>query len=391
MHCISVSYHTTSSKIRQKFAFTKSQQIGCLQYLTEEQLIDGGMILSTCNRSEVYIQPSVSDQETLTRILEGIAGYKKIPCQELLAHGTLYQEKEAVRHLFQVVSGMDSMILGEDEILHQTKEAYQWAKEHGFLDGTMHILLQGAFHCAKTIKNNTFLSRTPVSIGTLTALQVCDTMEKWNVKDPYILLIGASGKIGSIIGKNLADKGFAIHATRRTCWNQKNLPMEDQFLMVDYELRYQALEFADVIISATASPHFVFTREGCLNSSLSPKKRLLIDCAMPYDLDDKIATLPGMQLYDIDYFQQLAQDNNQRKQKELQVARALLDEEVEEVQKKLCLWEFHKEPPHIVEAFLQKMLHLKNQLSSEEYQEVLEGIRSNQRGEGIHGLFSIYG
>lgn len=177
MFCISISFKKTPLEIRQRFAFSIEQQKELLGKLINDNIITGGVIVSTCNRSELYF---TKGEGAVEAVEQAISSYKQIDEESIKKYGLYYQGKKAVRHLFKVVCGLDSMVLGEDEIFRQVKEAYLFANNQGFTNSRLNILFQGAFNCAKLSKSETKLSNTPVSIGTLTANAIEEYLKSYD-------------------------------------------------------------------------------------------------------------------------------------------------------------------------------------------------------------------
>lgn len=377
MFCISVSFKKTPLSIRQKFAFSAEEQKRLLSGLWNAKKITGGVVVSTCNRSEIYV---TGEKKALKAVENALAQQKEIDKESIKNYCLYYSGKKAVRHLFQVTCGLDSMVLGEDEILRQVKEAYQMASENGFANGELNIIFQGAFHCAKRSKSATKLSTTPVSIGTLTANAVEAYLEEKKEspeKRGTVLVIGATGKIGSIVAKDLMAKGISVIGTQRRKHHGEEifLSNDEQITFVDFHKRYDYLPEVDAIVSATSSPHYTLTR-GEYEKRLQRKSHLLIDLAVPYDIDKEIGDISSVVLYDIDYFETLSRENNNLKLRELGKAEGLLEECVEEVMKNLYVREFnvHMEGKKLEEWFPKMVYRLKEVLDSDEFLHVLRKL-----------------
>jgi glutamyl-tRNA reductase len=391
MFCISVSFKKTPLEIRQQFAFSQEEQTAVLSYLKGKNHITGGVIVSTCNRSEIYFTKEANPSaDVFARVETVLAEQKQIPGEWIKKYCLYYQGKKAVRHLYRVACGLDSMVLGEDEVLRQVKEAYVSANEQGFTDSELNILFQGAFHCAKLSKSETRLSNTPVSVGTLTANTAAEFLkersgEKESLPSPEekaVLVIGATGKIGSIVAKNLAAKGIAVTGTsRRTDHGRDSFCREDELIRwIDFDRRYEAAAACRVIISATSSPHYTLTKEEFLRHK-AKGDYLLMDLAVPCDIDRELKKEEGITLLDIDHFKEVSRENTNLKLGERQKAEEILEKCVEEELKKLYLREFQEQ------EFYQKMenqgeenwfrkmtFYLRDVLDSEQLSAVLNRI-----------------
>lgn len=381
MFCISVSFKKTPVNVRQRFAFSKEEARVFLDKLIKEQWITGGVIVSTCNRSECYFTGS---RAYLSKIENWFAGYKKIDREWMKKYCLYYSGKRAIQHLYKVTAGLDSMVLGEDEILRQVKEAYLFAKEHGFVNSELNIIFQGAFNCAKQTKSETAISNTPVSIGTLTANMV-ETYLKEKKLPKKVLVIGATGKIGSIVAKDLISKGISVTGTTRSHIGEGGVMLQgvEGIAWIPFDKRYEAIFGVAVVVSATGSPHYTITKDVFEKNCGKAQEYLMVDLAVPYDIDQDLAQLDGVMLYDIDYFENISSENYNIKLNEIDKAKRILADCVEEVQKKLLIREFQvKQEKAFQEKWFRKMIsYLREALDSEQLEMVLTKIVKESKKE----------
>lgn len=381
MFCISVSFKKTPANVRQRFAFSKEEAKVFLDKLIKEQWITGGVIVSTCNRSECYFTGS---RAYLSKIENWFAGYKKIDREWMKQYCLYYSGKRAIQHLYKVAAGLDSMVLGEDEILRQVKEAYLVAKEQGFVNSELNIIFQGAFNCAKQTKSETAISNTPVSIGTLTANMV-ETYLKEKKLPKKVLVIGATGKIGSIVAKDLISKGISVTGTTRSHIGEGGVMLQgvEGIAWIPFDKRYEAIFGVAVVVSATGSPHYTITKDVFEKNCGKAQEYLMVDLAVPYDIDQDLAQLDGVMLYDIDYFENISSENYNIKLNEIDKAKRILADCVEEVQKKLLIREFQvKQEKAFQEKWFRKMIsYLREALDSEQLEMVLTKIVKESKKE----------
>lgn len=381
MFCISVSFKKTPANVRQRFAFSKEEAKVFLDKLIKEQWITGGVIVSTCNRSECYFTGS---RAYLSKIENWFAGYKKIDREWMKQYCLYYSGKRAIQHLYKVTAGLDSMVLGEDEILRQVKEAYLFAKEQGFVNSELNIIFQGAFNCAKQTKSETAISNTPVSIGTLTANMV-ETYLKEKKLPKKVLVIGATGKIGSIVAKDLISKGISVTGTTRSHIGEGGVMLQgiEGIAWIPFDKRYEAIFGVAVVVSATGSPHYTITKDAFEKNCGKAQEYLMVDLAVPYDIDQDLARLDGVVLYDIDYFENISSENYNIKLNEIDKAKRILADCVEEVQKKLLIREFQvKQEKAFQEKWFRKMIsYLREALDSEQLEMVLTRIVKESKKE----------
>lgn len=378
MNCISISYRNTPLKIRECCAFSPEEK----EAFEKKALllgITGCVIVSTCNRVEIYF---TGDGRMIPKIEALFMKEKHIEEALFKKSICVYSEEGALRHLMKVSCGMDSMVLGEDEILRQVKEAYQASMEGKHCDHECNLVFQEVFHVAKAVKTDTELSKTPVSIGTLAAHAVMEFLEKQEkALGGKVLLVGATGKIGGIVARNLLDKeGIHLFLTVRSHNGKKELfSRAENADFVPYEKRYEYLNQADVVISATKSPHYIFTKQETALAFQERKKRLFLDLAVPCDVDGEIGKLPHTEIINIDDFKKLSKENNAIKLKEMEKAQIYMEEGMEEIKKALSYHELQKNMEVLQELTKKKgishmLYQLRDRLTGDEIQALVKGL-----------------
>ncbi|MDE6406313.1 MAG: glutamyl-tRNA reductase [Lachnospiraceae bacterium] len=370
MECISISHKTAASEERQRFYVSKEKAEDFLRKIRAVTGVEQCVLLSTCNRTEIYVQGERNSFRGLEEALSEISGCGGEQLRNLARR---YQGQRALHHLFRVVCGMESMVLGEDEILGQTRDAYMSAKEAGYTGYELNSVFQAALACAKRVKTETMISRTAVSVATLAANEVA----RLPLSRKTALLMGSSGQMGSIILKNLlGQKNVRVIATVRShngiC--QSGSPQVEH---VDYQERYAALEEADVIISATASPHYTLTAGRVWRAIQTPKERLFLDISMPPDLDAEIGNLAHCRLVTLDDVKRLAEENNRLKRQAFANAEEIMEEELETLCKVLAFHRFTERDTHWKERYAdcsaEKLLYLlRDGLDSDSFETVLK-------------------
>lgn len=375
MYCISISHKTTPAQIREVFAFSKEGQIAFEQLVCQKREIHGCVILSTCNRCEIYF---TGEKSALSLMEKAVVTFKGLEKDILKKYYRVYDEDTSMMHLFKVCSGMESMVLGEVEILRQVKEAYQIALEHKCTDAELNIIFQNAQKNAKDILTKTKVTRLPLSIGTLAGRRAMDFCEKR--QSFHILIVGVRGKIGRIIANDILDMEHAqvkVYGTTRMKHHAKrDFSKDSRIQLVDYAARYDYLEWADVIVSATQSPHYTFTKD-LVDITLKDKKteKLFIDVAVPMDIDGEIGDISGMKLIGIDDFERMAKENNKARETELHNAEYILQESVDETYNTLLLQRFSEKKPAYREMLGQKkVLDLLYQMKKESDHEVFRTV-----------------
>ncbi len=324
MFVLSIHYKKADTEFREKLAL-QPEEITQLQESLRDAGLEEAVYLHTCNRCELY---GVGDQQEAVRKLAEAAG---IDPSLLRDHMLILEKTRAAEHAFHVASGMDSMVVGEDEILGQLRDAYEKAKKNGYTGYQLNAVFQAAFSAAKKVKTDTLLSKSSVSVATLAA-SACHRFKEGNKK---VLLIGASGDTGRKVMLNLLSNGDCdVTVTYR---HHHGIP--ENVRAVPYEDRYEYMDEADVVVSATKSPHYTLTRIRVQEQGMTEKKRLFVDLAVPRDIDECMTELPGVQLLTIDDFESIAKEHNEQKEKEAVVAESILQECLDELQKDLLFHE----------------------------------------------------
>lgn len=375
---INVSHKTAPVEIRELLAFTGSEKQDFLKKAITLESVTECVLITTCNRTEIY---AAGDDNAPAEVMKLLTNYKGVAYEQVMRYLLRYEQDKAVRHLFRVACGLDSMLIGEDEILGQVKEDYALAHEEGATGYFLNTIFRDAISCAKRIKTDTKLSKTPVSIGTLTANEVFAFQGMSEVKN--VLIIGLSGKMGTIVMKNLYHgKGIHITGTIRTHHlSDEVIMVYPKVKMIDYKDRYDRIKEADIIISATSSPHYTLTYHELRKHLDTDKKRLFIDLSVPMDIDKEIQKLSGVTLIDIDYFKELSESNNRIKLQEAEAAELIIEEHLEELQKELAFRNFLPNLPVLKEAFLEYSLEsilyrLKNNTSSTDLEVILKAFQT---------------
>ena len=322
---ISVSHKTADLTVRSWFSLTSQQQKDLMHAVCQNSAATECVVLSTCNRMEIYMYgPDEAERDIFRKgqasLMEILALDTKRDVGKYLR---FYQREKAERHLFHVACGLDSMIIGEDQILGQVKDAHRQAMEEGTTGTYLNTLFRYAVTAAKKVKTKTDLPKTPVSTATIAVKAAREYLG--SLQGKKILIIGASGKIGSTIFKNLlAEDEAEIYVTIR-----QRIPHMDQkytYHTIDYRDRYEKLGDMDVIISATSSPHYTITGDKAARHVTDGRKRAFIDLAVPSDIEESVTEIPAVGYYNIDDFSRVARQNNDRKAAEAVAAEDILRE-----------------------------------------------------------------
>lgn len=397
MFCISINHKNTPADVRESFAFSTKGQRQFTERL--KAAVGGCVVLSTCNRMEIYftdkcepcgsaITGKMSSGEAsggrgglLEQVEMLLANDRDVPVSLIRRYSMNYEGFQCMLHLCRVACGMDSMVLGEVEIIHQVKSAYLVAKKLGACDGELNIAFQGALAAAKAVATESDTTRLPVSVGTLSAREAVSFIRNTSVG--RVLVVGATGKIGSIVVKDIADLApdIEITGTSRSHHSADSIfDRHQQIRIEDYSRRYELATWADVIISATASPHYTFVRDELAEAvKMQPKRRLLLDLAMPKDIDPAVSDVDGCVLRDIDYIRTLSRENNESRAKTITEMEPWLISQVDEIMKNIAFSRFNREHGDVMAKLKTidgaKMVYkLKGQLEYDAFEKMLDSI-----------------
>lgn len=377
MECVSINHKTAKSADRQRCFIPKEKAGDLLREIMGLNRVEQCVLLSTCNRTEIYVQGGPNCFKELEEVMAKTAGRDAGEIRCLLRR---YQGIKAVRHLFRVACGMESMVIGEDEILGQVREAYRFSQEAGYTGYELNSIFQAALACAKRVKTETMLSKSSVSVATLASNEVF----RLPMPRKTVLLIGSSGQMGGIILKNLlSHEDIRLIATVRShngLYQSGDLRVEN----VGYRNRYDYLEEADAVISATSSPHYTLTAKRVRTSLKTSRERLFLDISMPPDMDGEIAGIEHCRLVSLDDVNQLAQENNRRKKQALADAEEILREDLDRICNVLAFHRFTEEDAHWKERYegcsAQKLLYLlRDRLDSASFEAVLDVVGDGKR------------
>lgn len=345
---LSISHKTARASLRGRFVFDSEQTKDILKQLTEPDGqqentgIEEAVLISTCNRTELYCSGTPENQNfiRMQHVLLAAAGIEKNSETHMAALDAFrrFSDKNAIHHLFCVAAGLDSAVLGEDQILGQVRNAYFLAMESGYTKTTFHCLFQSAITAAKRMKTDTILSKSSISTAGLALKTAMDCQQDLPVKN--VMIIGASGKIGSIVLKDALDfQGLNIFITAR---HELPHPLHGQdmrYTVIPYEKRYEYMPDMDIIISATASPHYTVMKEHFLAQNPPVKKRVFFDLAVPADIEPEMSQVPETVCYSMEDMQELARQNNAAKLEALPKAKAILSKYEEQFVKNMAFGE----------------------------------------------------
>ena len=324
---IGLNHRSAPVEIREKMSFHPSQMQHILRELYSYPGLEGVVILSTCNRTEVYA--ATTDVEVGIRSIKNfLANHHRVEDKELDQYLHVHTLYDAVRHLFRVVSGLDSMVRGETQILGQVSTAYQQAYDAEVTNKTMNVLFQTALAVGKRVRTDTLIDQHPVSIS-YTAVELAK-QHFGELQGKGILIMGA-GEMSTLTAKHLVAAGAStVLVSNRSYEKAVILAEECSGRAVRFDDMDQYLEKVDIVISATASTHFVLQPER-MQEIMTKRKgspMLLIDIAVPRDIHPEVGQIPFITLFDIDDLRGVVDRHHQEREAAAVNAEKIVEEEM---------------------------------------------------------------
>lgn len=316
-----ISFKTAPVNVREAVSFSGSDLSDSLLKLSFYEGINELVILSTCNRTEFYIITSDLDLAKAS-IIKFLEKEKKVNFSDLSPYFYNYYNKFAAEHLYRVVSGVDSLILGEGEILYQLKDAFSKAMEVGSSGKIFNALFRFALETGKKVRTETTISQRPTSAGSVAVKLARETFG--NLGEKTALLIGA-GKISQITAKNLKEHNIGnLVIVNRTYEKAKAMADELNGTAVSFENIDSAIKEADITIVCTGAPEYIVTKNNCPDEKTS----LLIDLSIPRNIDPEISNRKNIKLYDIDCLERVANINKEERAEIIQEVECIIKEEM---------------------------------------------------------------
>lgn len=324
---LGLSHRTAPVTLRERFAFPEARIPAVLEVIRSSGLAEEAVIVSTCNRVEMYVATSADPKTAFPALMEFLVTtheYRDPLTDEIYK----LPEPNSIEHLFKVASGLDSMVLGETEILGQLKKAYNLALSHGHTGGRLNKAFQKAFHAAKYIRTETNIQRGSVSVGSVAvelAQKIFTTLD-----NRHVMVIGA-GDTSEKTARALLSRGAkSIIVSNRSRERAEALARELGGRSVLFEDWSREFSRIDIAISSTAAPHYILDP-----AKLEPimKRRhnaplLLIDIAVPRDIDPAVNYLENVYLYNIDDLQAIADDYLKQRQEEIAHCETIIQEKI---------------------------------------------------------------
>ncbi|MBY6063401.1 glutamyl-tRNA reductase [Pseudidiomarina sediminum] len=372
---LGVNHKTASVDLREQIAFSPEQLHQALPALREQTGVREAVIVSTCNRTEIYCTADTGTAPSSDLLLGWLAGYHGVSATALQTHSYCHTDAKAIDHLMQVASGLDSLILGEPQILGQVKQAYQFAKNQASVGSILERLFQQTFHIAKRVRSETAVGENAVSVA-FAAVNLARHIFA-DLQQASVLLVGA-GDTAELVAQHLTDIGVnKLHVANRTLMRAQTVA--EKFNGYGHTLGElpELLPQADIVISSTASTLPIIGK-GIVESALKQRKRkpmLLIDLAVPRDIEPQVDELNDAYLYSVDDLQGIIQENMRNREEAAQQAKAMIVEQTEH----FMTWLRGLDHLHLLREFRQQT----EQLAQEQLQRARNHLAAGKPADDV--------
>jgi glutamyl-tRNA reductase len=320
--CIGLSHRTAPLSVRERLALPEARQVELLQRLA--QAPTEALLVSTCNRVELYLAAPDTGQASA----RGREELSRLGGPEALEHLYEHQGAGALEHLFRVASSLDSMVLGEAQILGQVKEAFELGQGAGAVRGVLTRVCAAAFGCAKRVRTETAIGRAATSMASAAVALASKVFDE--LSDKTALVVGA-GEMGELAARHLKQaKAGRLLVTNRTLARAEALAAEVGGVARPFEELQMLLKEADVVVCSTASTVPLFTKEnvGAVGKARRLRPLFMVDLAVPRDIAPDVAELDWVTAYDVDDIQKFVAENAAARAEEAQKADVLVIQEV---------------------------------------------------------------
>ncbi len=412
---IGISYKTSSLDVREKFSLSKEEIIPFSELLQSETGISDIVVLSTCNRTEIYFSQSKYEfhlaSKMVYKTLKQFKGIEHKLWQSFYSHAN----EDAVTHLFEVASGIDSMIIGEDQIIGQIKDAYVFCTDAGLTDAVLMRLFQKSFEASKRVRTETKIKMGTTSVSSA-AVQKCASLFH-DLYGKKVLLVGA-GETGSLVLQSLSKNGVQkLTVTNRTLEKSLKLAARHNCVPLPFEQVANHLYLYDIVIVATGSTVPLITREMVEFSSTKRDgdHQVFVDISVPRNIEQEVELVENITLFTIDDLQSVVNTNMEKRKESVTTA----NEIIKEVTEDYCEWLASRALRPAIKTITNNMSKITkgelseyNKVNSEEIQKAidefsqhltqkytrlfiknLKEITANGRNAGsleiVNGLFSI--
>jgi glutamyl-tRNA reductase len=348
---VGLNHRSAPVEVRERVSFTAEQARQAAEELRARGILHETLVLSTCNRSEVYGVPPEASHEAAAALSRYLSSFHSVQLDLLTPSLYHHHDRHAIRHLFRVASGLDSMMLGEAEILGQVREAYRVAHEHGATGPVLNRLFQGALEVGKRVRSETELGSRPMSVASAGVKLAERIFGK--LQERTALVLGA-GMISEQVVSQLRDRNIArLLVMNRSLERADNLARQFAGKVIAWDDWESALALPDVIVCSVSAEEPVLLRAHLERAMSARGNRPLfvMDLGVPRNVDPQAADLYNFYLYNVDDLTQIVQQNRSARESEVPRAELIVDEHVS----KFLSWQASVELIGIVDALRHKL------------------------------------
>lgn len=323
---IGANHKTAPVELREKLSFSEDETIKALEYFRQNNAVREAMVFSTCNRTEILYIPDRGDQ--VNEMIDFISRHKDLQSSEFKDALYVHKNENAIQHMFKVASSLDSMVVGEPQILGQVKQAYRVAVESKASGVLLNRLMHKAFSVAKKVRKETGIGDNAVSIS-YAAIELANKIFS-DLSEKSVMLLGAGEMAELAVEHLIANRVKHIVVANRTFKNAVELAGKFNGQAVKFEERQEALKDVDIIISSTGATEYVMTKDDVKQVMKKRNHNTLffIDIAVPRDIDPTINDVSNAYVYDIDDLKNIVESNIEQRGRETVKAQRFIDEAV---------------------------------------------------------------
>ena len=348
---VGLNHRTAPVEVRERVSFNPEQTRRAADELRARGILEETLVLSTCNRSEVYGVPPESSHESASGLSSFLSEFHSVRPDVLSVSLYHHYDHEAVRHLFCVAAGLDSMLLGEAEILGQVREAYRFAHEHGATGPVLNRLFQGALEVGKRVRTETELGARPMSAASAGVKLAERIFGK--LSERKALVLGA-GAMSEQVVSHLRDRGIAqLHVMNRSRDKAEELAKEYGGKAVEWGEWDSALQTPDVVVSSISAEEPILRRETVARAMAARGNRalFLMDLGVPRNIEPNVSELYNVYVYNTDDLTEIVQQNRNAREREIPQAQGIVEEHVS----KFLSWQASVELVGLVDALRTKL------------------------------------
>lgn len=348
---IGLNHRTASVEVRERVAFNPEQACRAADELRSRGILEETLVLSTCNRSELYGVPPEAHTDSAAQMEGFLTAFHQMHPEEL--NGSLYRHRDAdaVRHLFRVAAGLDSLLLGEAEILGQVREAYRLALEHGATGPVLNRMFQGALEVGKRVRAETEIGARPMSVATA-GVKLAERI--FGKLAGHTALILGAGEMGEQVVEQMRVRGIArVLVTNRSRERGEELTRRIGGEYIAWENLELALEWPDILVSSVSSAGRVLARATIERAMAARGNRalFLVDLGVPRNIEAGAGKLYNVYLYNVDDLTEIVEQNKTARASEVPRAEAIVEEHVEKFQS----WQASLEAGSLLGALREKL------------------------------------